>query len=92
MARFKVGQKVVCKYGNGDWQIVQNGRKHTSAPMEGEIVTIREYVEPLDGDEYFVCYEHTTCALDENDFEPLMDITELTEILEQQPEEAPCQH
>ena len=96
--RFNIGQKVVCvttKTGpvkatdkNG------NSTLSTYYPKYGEIVTViaysryhknhielSEYSLIPSGMDYPNCYR-------ENYFEPLMEISELTEILESQPEHA----
>lgn len=87
--RFKTGQKVVCVNRNG-WTSRLSG-KSKPGPLFNEIVTVEsnqpdntirltEYRMPG-----FIALRF---SYEEDQFEPLMDITELTEILEQQPEHA----
>lgn len=92
MARFKPGQQVVCVRPDKNFKSYLTGKSHNFGPKNNEIVTIesypskwpgfvmlKEYVRnPFTGNKS--CYE-------EKWFEPLMDITELTEILEHQTQE-----
>ncbi len=86
--RFKPGEQVVCiRANNNKW--IYNGMLFTG-PKHGEIVTISSY----NGGDCVHLVEYSICengyfginSYYEHNFEPLMDITELTEILEQQTE------
>lgn len=84
MARFKPGQKVVC-VKDGLWRVIHgHDRKHPN-PKYGDIVTVESI--SLNSDEHisFIEFPFNTFYSDKW-FEPLMDITELTSILESQPE------
>lgn len=90
--RFKPGQKVVCVH-KGDWKSIVSGRTmNDSKPEYNEIVTVKEYksiafTTGIQLTEYPTIHGEVQ-IFQEKWFEPLMDITELTEILEQQPEHA----
>ena len=85
MARFKEGQQVVSMRGER-WSL-------GVGPKDGEIVTIEKY--HIDKFGYSFCFliGYTQCPLGDNQridfndkyFEPLMDISELTAILESEP-------
>lgn len=91
--RFKPGQQVVCIEESG-WFVywTENGKPDSSStgPAKDEIVTVFEYFE---NSPYVSFVEYRYDSLDgepqyfhEENFSPLMDITELTEILESVPE------
>ncbi len=84
--RFKPGQKVVCVIKGKPWH-------YGFGPEYNEVVTVLRACECgcLDGVkfvEYLTPKPGEEIAYMDCDFEPLIDITELTEILEQQPEHA----
>lgn len=90
--RFEQGQKIVC-IKEGTWLI--HGTKmptENPAPRYGDIVTCDGYntYGMLLLEEYNVIgvYTNTRISFNEIRFAPLMDITELTDILEQEPAEA----
>lgn len=98
MKRFKTGQQVVaarpfkvhkCRDENGTYFKVT-----VPIPKLHEIVTVKKYstVHPnhIELVEYQACPNGFALPMcfDQGYFEPLMDISELTEILEQQPEHA----
>ncbi len=86
--RFKPGQQVVCVYD--EW-FAQNGinagsRVFGRMPKKGDIVTIERYIKP---DHFYIEGVYTDLGggrlcFEDDCFEPLMDISELTEILEQE--------
>lgn len=85
--RFKPGQQVVCVYG-GVWDDECNAQTKYSHPKKDEICTVVQIEKPP--------YPHTCIYISivgyhamfrEDLFEPLMDISELTEILNAQPAE-----
>ena|SRR5688500_539452 len=96
MARFKIGQQVVC-INEGAWlqmnhftllqRIGLKRKKHFYGPKLNEIVTVMFTNENL-----FICfreYQKLTPHLNgyhEQYFEPLADISELESILKEQPE------
>lgn len=86
--RFKPGQKIVC-IKEGEWRDRKGDLFPFPCPKYGDIVTVLSpcpfYADSIRLSEYGNSYSFT-----ERRFAPLMDISELTEILEQQPEEAPC--
>ncbi|HEY3429293.1 MAG TPA: hypothetical protein VGK39_01370 [Cyclobacteriaceae bacterium] len=90
MARFNPGQDIVCVYD--EW-FAQNGcnigsRVFGRMPKKNEIVTVERYVRP--NHMYLVGFNTDLgggrLCFEDDCFEPLMDITELTEILESVPE------
>ena len=97
--RFKVDQKVVCTV-NGKWIFTNTGGfwrnlfiklRHGWGPKFNEVCTVQGYSK--DGvniylKEYRLREHDSEYCFNESHFEPLMDISELTEILEQQPEHA----
>lgn len=91
MARFKPGQEVVC-VKEGLYFSSLHKKHHSTGPKYGDIVTVDGY-HP-DGSDYIYLKEwptsigFTTTSWYEGNFKELMDITELTEILEHQTEEA----
>lgn len=83
--RFKPGQQVVCVASKKGWN---DGYKNIPGPLPNEVVTVDHYITdkilavseyPIENDDY---------GFHERWFEPVMDIKELTEILESQPEHA----
>lgn len=86
--RFKPGQEVICIYD--DWyEMAGIGiRYHGIAPKKGQIVTVESYRN--DFVLYLVGFNHSLSgsriSFDEMCFEPLMDISELNEILQSQTE------
>lgn len=83
MARFKEGQQVVCIWHpqNNCWR--DRFGNVCDGPADNEVVTVAGYFNdyeiilveyPIEGEGYM-----------EKCFEPLMDITEVIEILEQEP-------
>lgn len=91
--RFKPGQKVVCVNDKG-WNVIQGvGITNEAGPKRGDIATVHSYA--MSSKDHLALVEWRFCTLsglhqffEERAFEPLMDISELTEILEQQPQEA----
>lgn len=89
--RFKPGQKVVCVNKNG-WKsrytgIIKPGPKFNDiVTVEGHGFTEHNTIRLVEyGMPGFI---GPRFSYEEDQFEPLMDISELTEILEQQPEHA----
>lgn len=86
MTRFKTGQQVVCikegKYFNHKYQVY-----HSTGPKYGDIVTVTGYSS--NDHEYLFLLEwptsinNTATSWKEINFKELMDISELTEILEE---------
>lgn len=96
MARFKPGQKVVCIRKAGKiWRGYDSDGNPCSnvGPEFNEIVTVSKSPSLWDDAMTLEEYQHVPpgqtlpCAYAQQYFEPLMDITELTEILESQPAE-----
>lgn len=87
MRLFQNGQKVVCVHPTGMWLGVFPG------PFYGDIVTVDRYSEihksSIELKEYPVSFVGNDLpdAYAQVWFKPLADISELTEILEQQPQE-----
>lgn len=89
--RFKIGQEVVCTCPAEDWtQLGSNAKPKAPMPKRDEIVTIERYSN-VPG--YIVLIEYNyysesggRVCFEEDNFEPLANISELQEILEQQPE------
>jgi hypothetical protein len=81
--RFKPGQKVVCINKDG-WMSLDD-YELVPGPLFNQVYMITSY----ECEGYCRVYEFSqTESWNEEMFEPLMDISELTEILEQQPEHA----
>lgn len=86
--RFNMGQKVICVKKTA-WELVSGSGK-LNCPRFNEIVTVLIY-DPVvyDGEYFFNTEEYPLKEFyAEKNFAPLMDIPELTEILEQQPDHA----
>lgn len=79
--RFKKGQQIVC-ISPGDWRY-SDGSK-APGPKRNEIVTVYGYDLPNS----VLLYEYMEDGEGYNEirFEPLMDISELTEILNHEPQ------
>lgn len=88
MRKFQEGQQVICKHPTGMWLGVVPG------PFFNEVVTVSKYSAIHPGYIELIEYPVSRCGMSLPDcyaqdwFEPFMDISELTEILEQQPEHA----
>lgn len=85
--RFKKGQQVVCIQRAG-WMHVDTHQENPNAPKYNEIVTVHSEDPEHPG---FICFEEYDHSTDgdsfvETNFEPVVDISELKEILEHQPE------
>jgi len=87
MKRFKPGQEVVCVDDN--WTFLNTNNK-APGPKKDEIVTVVDYGS---SDHYIVILEYMTKAPNglffeylEQAFEPVINITELVEILEEDPQ------
>lgn len=97
MQRFTKGQKVVCTYRTPSkiiTKIGHDGKARTApVPQFNEIVTVDEYSHIHTGCITFFEYPYIPpgddfpCCFDQRHFEPLCDISELTEILNAQPAE-----
>lgn len=84
--RFKIGEQIVCL--KKSWYIYPS-KESTSGPAFHEIVTVHSYdsLSTLILDEYRYDPKYgKECNFPEDCFAPLADISELKEILEQQPE------
>lgn len=85
MARFKVGQKLVCiKKVPKNWK--DGLGKIKDGPIYLEEVTCAGYNRKFDYGVILAEYPHNKQGYNEARFEPIMDISELTEILEAVPE------
>lgn len=85
--RFKVGQKVIHVDKDDTWVNLDDGT-NAIGPSYLEIVTVMGY--EIGNDQMVLFYEYNQSDPDgynERFFEPLMDISELTEILNAQPAE-----
>jgi len=84
--RFKPGQKVVC-IKEDQWKSLETGLTF-NGPKYGEIVTVK--CKCPDWPDNIILYEYERLAsgrgisFQERRFEPLMDISELTEVLTQE--------
>ena len=89
MARFKPGQQVVCVSKFDSWIHLTDGREAIMHPKFNNTYTIDYYTG-----EYDKCWGYGVVlkeipipdhSFGENNFAPLMDITELTEVLNAEP-------
>lgn len=83
MNRFKIGQKVVC-IKEGEWRPSKDSPVDSpvNGPKYGDICTVELYREDIPTSIFIVGY---TSSFKEYRFEPLMDITELVEVLQSEP-------
>lgn len=91
MSKFKPGQQVVC-IKQGEWRNSQTKMKiYNWGPRYGEIVTVFQYdpefPDSIELVEHPVSPNGKECSFKERDFAPLMDISELTEILKHETQE-----
>lgn len=82
--RFKIGQKIICMKKT-PWRIPISGNVG-HGPLHLEEVTVSGYNPIYPTGVILREYPMNSQGYEEHNFEPLMDITELTEILESVPE------